>query len=347
MSEAIATTPTITLQPSGRSFTAHAGETLLEAAMRQDIQLPYGCRNGACGSCKAKLVAGQVDYGVHQASTLTDEEKQAGKLLLCCARALTDVTIEARELSAAGGVRVRILPCRVHRLERHASTMVLYLKLPQNERLQFLAGQYLDFLLKDGKRRSYSMANAPHDDEFLQLHVRDYQGLFSGHVFNRMKERDILRIEGPFGSFYLRDSAKPMVMVASGTGFAPIKAIIEHCIATGVHREIALYWGNRTRADMYAPELCERWAREQPNIRFVPVLSDARPEDAWDGRTGFVHEAVMADWPDMSQVQVYACGAPVMVDAARRDFSAKCGLPEDEFYADSFTVNEPALQLAR
>jgi CDP-4-dehydro-6-deoxyglucose reductase, E3 len=339
--------PTITLQPSGHSFTVNSGETVLEAAMRHDIQLPYGCRNGACGSCKATLAAGQVDYGAHQAATLTDQEKQAGKVLLCCAKPLGDLTVEVRELSAAGGVRVRILPCRVHRMERHASTMVLYLKLPQNERLQFMAGQYLDFLLKDGKRRSFSMANAPHDDEFLQLHVRDYQGLFSGHVFNKMKERDILRIEGPFGSFYLRDSPKPMLLVASGTGFAPIKAIIEHCIAQGVQREMVLYWGNRTRADMYAPELCEGWAKTLPNFRFVPVLSEAKPEDAWTGRTGFVHQSVMADWPDMAGVQVYACGAPVMVDAARREFSAQCGLPEDEFFADSFTVNEPATQLAR
>jgi CDP-4-dehydro-6-deoxyglucose reductase len=341
------TSKTITLQPSGHTFTVESGETVLEAAMRNNLQLPYGCRNGACGSCKAKIASGSVDYGAHQASTLTDEEKAAGKVLLCCAKPLGDLTLEVRELAGEGGVRIRILPCRVARMERRGSTMMLWLKLPQNERLQFLAGQYIDFLLKDGKRRSFSMANAPHGDEFLQLHVRDYQGLFSGHVFNRMKERDILRLEGPFGSFFLRESAKPMVLVASGTGFAPIKSIIEHCIATGVKRDMVLYWGNRTRADMYAPELPERWASELPGFRFVPVLSDATADCAWNGRTGFVHNAVMEDHPDMSGVQVYACGAPVMVDAARREFSAKCGLPEDEFFADSFTVNEPATVLAK
>lgn len=340
------TSTTITLQPSGRTFTAESGETILEAAMRNSLQLPYGCRNGACGSCKAKIACGSVDYGSHQAATLTDEEKAAGKVLLCCARPIGDLTVEVRELSGEGGVRIRILPCRVARMERQGSTMMLWLKLPQNERLQFLAGQYVDFLLKEGRRRSFSMANAPHDDEFLQLHVRDYQGLFSGHVFNKMKERDILRIEGPFGSFFLRESTKPMVLVASGTGFAPIKSIIEHCIETGVKRDMVLYWGNRTRADMYEPELPERWARQLPGFRFVPVLSDATVEDAWTGRTGFVHRAVMEDRPDLSGVQVYACGAPPMVDAARREFSAQCGLPEDEFYADSFTVNEPPTILA-
>lgn len=340
------TSSTITLQPSGRIFTADAGETVLEAAMRNGLQLPYGCRNGACGSCKAKIACGTVDYGAYQAATLTDEEKAAGKVLLCCAKPLGDLTLEVRELDGIGGVRVRILPCRVAKMERRGSTMMLFLKLPQNERLQFMAGQYIDFLLKEGKRRSFSMANAPHDDEFLQLHIRDYQGLFSGHVFNRMKERDILRLEGPFGSFYLRDSDKPMVLLASGTGFAPIKSIVEHCIKTGIQRNMVLYWGNRTRADMYSPELPEQWSREVPGFRFVPVLSDATPDCAWTGRTGFVHKAVMEDFPDLSGVQVYACGAPPMVDAARREFSALCRLPEDEFFADSFTVNEPATILA-
>jgi CDP-4-dehydro-6-deoxyglucose reductase len=338
---------TITLQPSGHTFDALPGETVLEAAMRNKLQLPYGCRNGACGSCKARIVSGSVDFGAYQAATLTDEERAAGKLLVCSAHALENLTLEVRELSAQGGVRVRILPCRVHRMERHASTMLLWLKLPQNERLQFRAGQYIDFLLKDGKRRSFSMANAPADDEFLQLHVRNYDGLFSGHVFGRMKERDILRLEGPFGSFYLRDSAKPIVLLASGTGFAPIKAIVEDCIATGVDRDMVLYWGNRTRADMYSPELPERWARELPRFSFVPVLSEATPQDAWQGRTGFVHQAVIEDHPDLSGREVYACGAPVMVDAARREFIARCGLPEDAFFADAFTVNEPPVVLAR
>jgi len=342
-----ATGHTVTLQPSGNTFSVAPGETVLEAAIRQNLELPYGCRNGACGSCKAKIAQGRVDYGEHQAATLTDEEKAAGKVLLCCARPLGDLTVEVRELASDGGVRIRILPCRVHRMERRASTMMLWLKLPQNDRLQFRAGQYIDFLLKEGKRRSFSMANAPGDDAFLQLHVRNYEGLFSGHVFDRMKERDILRLEGPFGSFYLRESPKPMVLVASGTGFAPIKSIIEHCIATGVERELVLYWGNRTLADMYAPELPERWARELPGFRFIPVLSEATVEEGWTGRTGFVHQAVIDDYPDLSGVQVYACGAPVMVDAARREFSAKRGLPDEEFFADSFTINEPPTVLAR
>jgi CDP-4-dehydro-6-deoxyglucose reductase len=215
--------------------------------------------------------------------------------------------------------------------------MLLDLKLPAQERLRFLAGQYIDLLLQGGIRRSFSMANAPRDDGFLQLHLRDYGGPFSQHVFGVMKEKDIIRFEGPFGTFFLREeSAKPIVLVASGTGFAPIKAIVEHALATGVARPMTLYWGCRVRSDLYMHELAETWHREG-KLRYVPVLSEAPASDNWSGRTGFVHRAVMEDFPDLSGHQVYACGAPVMVEAAHRDFTSKCGLPDEEFFSDSFT----------
>jgi CDP-4-dehydro-6-deoxyglucose reductase len=248
--------------------------------------------------------------------------------------------IEARTIGAAKDIPVKTLPCRVQKLERVTQdVMLLGLKLPANERLQFLAGQFLEFLLKDGKRRSFSMANAPHDDELIQLHVRHVPGgQFTDHVFGKMKERDILRFEGPLGTFFLReDSAKPIVFVASGTGFAPIKAIIEHALNKGISRPMTLYWGGRRPADLYLHALATGWSARGA-LRYVPVISDALPEDAWTGRTGFVHRAVMQDFPDLSAHQVYACGVPVMVDGARKDFTSRCGLPEDEFYADSFTT---------
>jgi CDP-4-dehydro-6-deoxyglucose reductase len=217
--------------------------------------------------------------------------------------------------------------------------MILGLKLPANERLQFLPGQYLEFLLKDGSRRSFSMGNAPHDDELIQLHVRHVPGgQFTDHVFGKMKERDILRFEGPHGTFFLReDSAKPVVFVASGTGFAPIKSIIEHALNKDIARPMTLYWGGRRPKDLYLHALASSWA-QQGKLKYVPVISDALPEDAWTGRTGFVHRAVMQDFPDLSGHQVYACGVPIMVDSARRDFIAHCKLSEEEFYADSFTT---------
>jgi len=334
----------VTIQPSGQQFQVEDGEAVLAAALRQGLVLPYGCKNGACGTCKGKIVSGTVDYGVVQPKALPEEDKARGKALFCQAKPLSDLVIEARTLGAVKGIEVKTLPCRVQKLERLADdVMALHLKLPANEKLVFLAGQYLEFLLKDGSRRSFSMANAPHDAELLQLHVRHVAGgQFTDHVFGKMKERDILRFEGPLGTFFLREeSAKPIVFVASGTGFAPIKSIIEAAVAKGVTRPMTLYWGGRRPRDLYMNALAEDWAA-QGLLKYVPVVSEALPEDSWAGRSGFVHRAVMEDFPDLAGHQVYACGVPVMVDAARRDFTASCRLPEDEFYADSFTTQADA-----
>jgi CDP-4-dehydro-6-deoxyglucose reductase len=343
---------TVTLQPSGHQFQVEEGEAVLAAALRQGFVLPYGCKNGACGSCKSKILSGSVDYGVYQAKTLTDEEKAQGKVLLCQAKPLSDLVLEARTIGAAKDIQVKKLPCRVQKLERLSQdAMLLQIKLPANEKLVFLAGQYIDFLLKDGSRRSFSIATPPHAAELIELHVRQVAGgQFTDHVFNKMKERDILRCEGPFGTFFLReDSDKPIVFVASGTGFAPIKAVIEHLFHKGIARPATLYWGGRRPKDLYMSALVERWAAEHDSFKFVPVISEALPEDGWRGRTGFVHRAVMQDFPDLSGYQVFACGVPIMVDSARKDFVSQCRLPEDEFYADSFTTQAdlaPAPQAA-
>ena len=315
---------------------------MLEAALREGFVIAYGCRNGACGTCKGKVLEGQVDYGKHQAQTLTDAEKAQGFALFCQARPLSDLTIECREISAVKDIQVRMLPCRVQSIERLAPDVArIWLKLPANERLMFLAGQYVDVILRGGIRRSLSMANAPHDDAAIELHLRNYGGPFSEYVFIKMKEKEILRFEGPLGTFFLREeSAKPMILVASGTGFAPIKAILEHAFYKGIERPMTLYWGGRRRADLYLNDLAEKWAREH-GITYVPVLSDAEAEDQWTGRTGFVHRAVMEDFPDMTGYQVYACGAPVMVEAAHKDFTTQCKLPEEEFYSDAFTPATP------
>jgi CDP-4-dehydro-6-deoxyglucose reductase, E3 len=340
---------TVTLQPSGHAFEVEQGESILAAALRHGFVLPYSCRNGACGSCKGRILEGQVDYGTYQEKALPGIEKSEGKALFCQAKPLSDLVLEARTIGAVKDIPIKTLPCRIQRIERLADdVMALYLKLPANERLQFLAGQYLEFLLRDGSRRSFSIANPPHDDELLQLHVRHVPGgHFTDHVFGKMKERDILRFEGPHGTFFLReDSDKPIVLVASGTGFAPIKSVIEHALAEELRRPMTLYWGGRRPKDLYLNQLPVKWAAEHPGFRYVPVISDALPEDDWSGRTGFVHRAVMEDLPDLSGHQVYACGVPVMVDSAKHDFIAQCGLPEDEFYADSFTTQADLAQAA-
>jgi CDP-4-dehydro-6-deoxyglucose reductase len=330
---------TITIRPSGHQFQADADDTVLAAALREGYNLPYGCRNGACGSCKGRVLSGRVDYGVYQENALTELERTRGMALFSCAKPLENVEIECREVGAAKDIQIRKMPCRVQKLERPAAdVLIVELRLPQSERLQYLAGQYLDIIMKDGQRRSFSMANPPHADEALQLHIRNYGGVFSQHAFERMRERDILRFEGPYGSFFLReDSDKPIILLASGTGFAPIKAIVEHALHIASKRPMALYWGGRKRSDLYLHDLAQRWSAEH-GVRFVPVLSDPLPDDAWQGRTGLVHKAVMEDCADLSGFQIYACGNPLMVEAARTEFTALCGLPEDEFFCDAFTA---------
>ncbi len=337
----------VTVQPSGRQFTCEDDESVLTAAIRAGVGLPYGCKNGACGSCKGRILDGEVAHGPHQERALSATEERTGQALFCCAVPQSDLVIEAREVVGVGDIPIRKMPTRVNRLERISDdVIVMHLQLPASERLQYKAGQYIEFLLKDGKRRSYSMANAPHDYDLLTLHIRHMPGgLFTDHVFNTMQEREILRIEGPLGTFFLQeDSDKPIVLLASGTGFAPIKAIVEHAIYRDIKRPIVLYWGGRRPKDLYMHSLAEEWARTLPNFSYVPVISHAQPEDGWDGRTGFVHQAVMQDLPDLSAHQVYACGTPAMVDAARRDFVTLCKLPADEFYADSFTSEADNVQ---
>ncbi|RFP08635.1 MULTISPECIES: CDP-6-deoxy-delta-3,4-glucoseen reductase [unclassified Duganella] len=331
----------ITVQPSGHQFSCEQDETVLAAAMRAGVGLPYGCKNGACSSCKGKVISGSVTHKAHQERALTKDEEAAGQALFCCATAHSDLVIEAREVAGSDDYPIRKMPSRVATLEKLApDVIVMTLQLPANETLKFRAGQYIEFMLRDGKRRSYSLASPPDQDQPLSLHIRHMPGgLFTDQVFSTLKERDILRFEGPMGTFFVReDSDKPMVLLASGTGFAPIKAIIEHLRAQDSQRPMTLYWGGRRPQDLYMDALCRQWEAILPNFTYVPVISAALPEDHWSGRTGFVHAAVMADLPDLSGHQVYACGAPIVVDSAKRDFVAQCRLPEDEFYADAFTT---------
>jgi CDP-4-dehydro-6-deoxyglucose reductase len=330
---------TVTVQPSGRQFEVARDEVMLPAAIRQGIGLPYGCKDGACGSCKSRLLEGRVIHGAHQLKALSAEEEAAGLILSCCATPQTDCVVESRQVTAADQFPVLKMPTRVMSITRAADDVaVLKLQLPANQAFQYHAGQYVEFILRDGARRSYSMASAPELAQgVMELHIRHMPGgRFTDHVFGAMKEKEILRMEGPFGTFFLReDSARPVVMLASGTGFAPIKALIEHMEAQGLTRPTVLYWGARQAADLYLRDWAEAAAARLPWLRFVPVLSE--PGADWRGRTGLVHQAVMADLPDLSGYQVYACGAPVMVQSAQRDFVAACGLPEEEFFADAFT----------
>jgi len=335
---------TVEIEPARRSFSAEPTESLLEAALRQGVVLPYGCRDGACGSCKAKATGGTWEQGPHQSSALRADEKEQGYLLTCSSFARSDLRIVCRTVSAVADIPVRKMPCRVAAIQFPAPDVaVMRLQLPAAERLRYLAGQYLELLMRDGSRRAYSLAGAPDLAEQLELHIRHMPGgKFTDPLFGqgatRVKEKDVLRFEGPLGTFFLReDSASPIVLLASGTGFAPIKAIVEHIRLRDIRRPVSLYWGGRRPHDLYMRELCAAWQTELPELRIHLVVSDALPEDRWEGRSGFVHRAVMEDFPNLSGFEVYACGAPVMVDAARSDFVRHCGLAEEAFFADAFT----------
>lgn len=341
----------ITIQPSGHVFTAESGETILAAALRAGLSLPYGCRNGSCGLCKGKIIQGIVDCGQYNEETLSETEKKDGYALFCSTIPQTNVVIYLEEISATKGIEIKTLPCRVEKLARVApNVMIVSLKLPANQRLQFLPGQYIDILLKDGQRRSFSLANAPYNDELLELHVRNYPGgAFTEHVFTHMKIKDMLRFTGPLGSFFLRESSEEnasIIFLASGTGFAPIKSILEHIFNNPnnpFHRkQMTLYWGVRIKEDLYLTDLINEWQQRHPNFSFIPVLSEPLPSDNWQGRTGFVHHAVMHDHANLERHQIYACGSPIVIRAAYHDFTNQSHLPKNAFLSDAFTPSNSA-----
>ena len=327
----------MTVMPKGQEISVAEGETILEAATRAGFRMPSGCRGGMCAACKGKILAGEITQGPHSNKALTEAEREQGYALFCCATPKTDLIVECNEIGGTQDIQVKTLPCRVQSIDKISHDVaVLSLRLPTHEHLAFLAGQYIDIVMKDGKKRSFSIANPPHDNTYLQLHIRHVAGgEFSEYVFNEMKEREILRFTGPLGAFFLREeSDKPIIFIASGTGFAPVKGIVEHAFHLGIQRQMIFYWGARTRADLYMMDLPLTWQKKS-HFTFIPVLSEPKQTDAWQGREGLVHEAVLHDFQDLSGWQVYASGAPVMVEAAHTTFIAR-GLPPEEFFSDAF-----------
>ncbi|OGT36413.1 MAG: hypothetical protein A2W28_06040 [Gammaproteobacteria bacterium RBG_16_51_14] len=326
--------------PCGHTLTARDGETILEAALRQGLNLPYVCRDGACGACKGRILKGTVDYGTYQEGVLTEAEKAQGKALFCCAKPLSDLDIECHEVGEHRQFPVMTMSFRVQKMERAAHDVMLIELVPEgDERMNFVAGQYVAVQLEDGTKRSYSIANPPHEPEHMQLHIRRVEGgKFTGHVFNGMKEGDVLQVEGPYGNFYLReDSDKPIIFMSGGCGFGTIKGMLEHAFKVGMTRPMTLYWGARVPEDFYLAGLPEKWQQEHDNFKFIPVLSEPKPEYGWQGRTGLVNEAILQDYQALDDYQIYACGSPEMVEAGRAPFMAR-GLPEDQFFSDAFMV---------
>jgi len=328
----------VTNQKTGNAFSVEEAETVLEAAMRQSRVFSYSCRSGSCGSCKARLISGEVDPGKYTAGALSDSEKAAGNVLLCQARPQSDIVIEANELPPGTAMTIRTLPCRVVSLEKAShDVMLVQLKLPQNQKFEYLPGQYIDILLRDGRRRSFSIANAAADGEDLQLHVRLVpDGHFTGQVFTTLKARDLLRFQGPLGTFFLRDDEpRPAIMVGGGTGLAPLKAILDVALGKYPDRTFHLFWGVRSGEDLYFDDEIRRWLNAHPNLSYTPVLSEPKAADGWGGQTGFVHEAVLHQYPDLDRFEVYASGPPPMIEALKTTFAAH-GLAQERLFFDSF-----------
>jgi NAD(P)H-flavin reductase/ferredoxin len=331
------------VRPDNRIVAVREGETILDAGLREGLALPFECRNGGCGQCKATLAYGEVDYGAYQPDALPQAERGAGKLLTCCATLRGDIELEYVPTKTLGDIRPREWRATVASMDLLApDVMRVVLKLDGGETIRFYAGQYINIVLADGARRSFSFATAPSVNDRIELHIRRIEGgRYTGHVFEGMKPGDPVRFEGPLGSFFLReDTDKPIIFVAGSTGFAPVKSMLEYAFAKGLRRRMLLYWGTKTLADMYLAEMPRQWAAEHENFSFVPVLSDPAPGDRWEGRTGLVHEAILADFPNLAGHQVYACGSAAMVEAAHPAFRAR-GLAQDDCFSDVFRPAPP------
>lgn len=328
----------VSLKPSDHSFVVEENEYILDAALRQGIAFPYQCKTGSCATCLGKVVSGEVHYPDGLPLTVMEHEHQQGKAVFCVSVAQSDLVLEVNEINSSSDVQVKMLPARVNSLRLLADdVMEMTLKLPAAEKMNFYAGQYIEFIMRDRSRRAFSIANSPTNDECLELHLRNVpEGVFTNHVFNSMKEKAMVRIEGPFGQFYIRNTSnRPLVLMAGGTGFAPIKSMLEKLIEEGDTRPINLYWGARAKSDLYRNDLAEQWAQQYAHINYIPVLSEAKASDNWNGRTGFVHEAVIEDIANITDFDVYMAGPPIMINSAKTALSDK-GLPVDQLFSDSF-----------
>jgi len=342
----------VKLAGTDRAFTVARGESILSAALRQGVMLPYSCKNGTCGSCKGLIQSGEVHYPFHPPLALERSDIAAGQALLCQAEPLEDLVIAVREIEAVRDIEIRKLPARVVAKTFLSSDVVsLRLKLPAAQRLRFLAGQYVDVLLAGGRRRAFSIASCPSLENEIELHVRHVEGGdFTGFVFDKLHEGDLLRLEGPLGNFFIRNDEpeRPLLMVAGGTGFAPLKSMIENLLENGDRREIDLYWGARTRAGLYLDELPAGWARDYAHIRYRRAVSDPGDAPELDCFNGLVQDALLAEHPELSGFDMYMSGPPAMIDAAKASF-LRHGAAADRLYYDSFEFgfDVPVRVLAR
>jgi CDP-4-dehydro-6-deoxyglucose reductase len=338
----------VTLLPSQQVLSVEDGETILDAALRAGLNLPHSCKGGHCSSCRARIREGRIQYphGTRPIGLMEEEERE-GYALLCQAHAADrELTIEVREIRPpVPEIVVKSLPCRIERLQLLApDIMAVFLRLPGHETFHFVPGQYLDIMLPQSRRRSFSIANPPDDAQLIELHVRRVaSGEFTQQLFSGMKEKTLLRIEGPLGQFWFRrESPRPALLIGGGTGYAPLRSMLRALLSVGDRRSLHLYWGAQKLRELYEDEQLRELCAQHPNLRYTPVLSDPSPDDRWQGRRGLVHAAALEDHPQFAGVDVYVSGPPAMVEAVRHEFKER-GLPPEQLFFDSFDYAPDAL----
>jgi len=334
---------TVNLANEDVSFFCEEDQTILEAALKNDILISYGCRNGQCGSCKGELISGQIDYPEGQPDAIAQDEIDHGIAVFCKAVPKSNVHIKVNVLEPEPDITVKTLPAKVKQIDYLSDDVIrLMLKLPAVEPFIFKAGQWVYFVLKDGRKRAFSIANSPNDKNEIELQIRHaIGGVFTDFVFNQLKVNALLRIEGPHGTFFYQQTKRPVLLVAGGTGFAPLKGIFEEISRAGFTQPIHLFWGSRAKKDLYQESMVEQWVKDH-GIKYTPVLSDAKPDDNWQGETGFVHQAVIKAYPDLTAYAVYMAGPPQMIESCRDSFIA-AGLDSQELHYDSFDYSTDAL----
>lgn len=327
---------TVRIIPHERTFSVTEQQPVLSAALLAGLPLPHSCRSGRCGSCRARLLEGRVEYPGAAPLGLSPLETREGYVLLCQALARSDLLVEARPLHSAALAEIKTLRGRIERRAQLAPDVVqLLLRVPAAESLEFQAGQYLDVLLEGGLRRSYSVANAPTAGSQLELHVRQVPGgAFSETLLGNLRAGAMLKIEGPLGRFVYQGSAAPVIFIAGGTGFAPIKAMLGQALRETAPRDLHLYWGARTASGIYEAALLREWTDRHARLKVHTVLSDTGAVGAAQ-RAGWVHEAVLEDHPSLAAFDIYAAGPPAMIAAIERSFPAR-GVSPQQLHLDSF-----------
>jgi len=303
-------------------------QSILDSALNAGHCFEYSCKNGQCGVCKITLLKGEI-VELQAQVALSETDKQQHKILSCCCAPKTDILIDAEDLRALQGIDIKTIPARINKIEKKTEHIIeVELRLPPTASFKFLEGQYIDIIGPNGVRRSYSIANSS-ANQLITLFIKQVEnGALSQYWFNHAKKNDLLRLEGPKGTFFFREAKPHIIFLATGTGIAPIKAILDKLSESSSKLSFSLYWGNRTLEEFF-------WQPEYNNLdlQYIPVLS--RANEDWIDKVGYVQNILIEEHQNLENTQVYACGSLEMIEAAQQ-LLIKNGLEEKYFHSDAF-----------